>query len=346
MKARKAEFLTGQTISVNPTVLQKKVKPLLATLYLPLFLVFILVSPASAKEEFVRIASGLAGTYPIMGAKAAELINKYIPGVKASTIMRGATEGCLRVNKGEAEMSIDYSFDSKQLFDGTGASGIKAPNLRHLMTLYGSVYQPISVTKAGVTKLSQLKEKPYRVWGASKGSVFYQLCVAALQAHGLTYDDVKKAGGVMEAFDYGQTIEAIQDGRLDVSFYAGPVPYQVLQQVAKNPGFSLIGFDNDSIAKMQQLLPGTGKTIVKAGSYPGQTEDKLLPYLVNEWQIGAHVSDELAYQITKVLVEHYKDFHGLFAGSQEIGPDVLLTHYAIPVHPGAVRYYKEIGKMK
>jgi len=346
MKARKAEFSVGPTMRDNPTVSQRKANHLLATFSLSMLLVFIFVLPASAKEEFIRIGSGLAGTYPIMGAKAAELLNKYMPGVKASTIMRGATEGCLRVNKGEAELSINYSFDSKQLFDGTGASGIKAPNLRHLMTLYGSVYQPISVTKAGVTRLSQLKEKPYRVWGASKGSVFYQLCIAALQAHGVTYEDVKKAGGVMEAFDYGQTIEAIQDGRLDISFYAGPVPYQVLQQVAKNPGFSLIGFDNDSIAKMQQLLPGTSKTIVKAGSYPGQTEDKLLPYLVNEWQIGAHVSEELAYQITKVLAEHYKDFHGLFAGSEEIGPDVLLTNYAIPVHPGAARYYREIGKMK
>ena len=260
--------------------------------------------------------------------------------------MLGATEGCLRVQKGEAELSVNYSFNSKQLLDGKGPSGISAPDLRHLMTLYGSAYQPIAVAKTGVTSLYQLKEKPYRIWGASTGSVFYPLFLAALEAHGITDEDVRKIGGIIEAFAYGQTIQAIQDGRLDVSFYSGPVPYQLLQQIAKQPGFNLLGFDNQSIANMQKILPGTGQIRVKADSYPGQVEDKVLPYLVNEFQISAKVPDDLAYNIVKVLVEHHKEYHGLFAGSQEITPDVLLTNYAIPVHPAAARYYKEIGKMR
>jgi TRAP transporter TAXI family solute receptor len=313
---------------------------------LPMLLVLFLISTSDAKDQFIRIASGLAGTYPVVGAKTAELINKYVPGVKASTIMLGAAAGNMRVQKGEAEMAINYSFNSKQLFDGKGPSGMSAPNLRHLMTLYGSAYQPVSVAKSGVTSLYQIKEKPYRVWGASTGSVFKPLFLAALQAHGITEEDIKGVGGVIEAFGYGQTIEAIQDGRLDVSFYSGPVPYQLLQQIAKRPGFNLIGFDDQSIANMQEILPGTSKITIKAGSYPGQDEDKVLPYLVNEFQISSKVSDDLAYQIVKVLVEHHKEYHGLFAGSEEITPDVLLTNYAIPVHPGAARYYKEIGKMK
>jgi TRAP transporter TAXI family solute receptor len=327
---------------------KEKAKPRyrLGRFVLSILLVLFLISTANAKDQFIRIASGLAGTYPIVGAKTAELINQYVPGVKASTIMLGAAAGNMRIQKGEAEIAVNYSFNSKQLFDGKGPSGISAPNLRHLMTLYGSAYQPISVAKSGVTSLYQLKEKPYRVWGASTASVFKPLFIAALQAHGITEADVRKVGGVVEAFGYGQTIEAIQDGRLDVSFYSGPVPYQLLQQIAKRPGFNLIGFDDQSIAKMQEILPGTGKTTVKAGSYPGQTEDKVLPYLVNEFQISSKVPDDLAYRIVKVLVEHYKEYHGLFAGSEQITPDVLLTNYAIPVHPGAARYYKEIGKMK
>ena len=313
---------------------------------LPVLLVFCLISSAKAEEQFIRIASGLAGTYPIVGAKTAELINKYIPGVKASTIMLGAAAGNMRVQKGEAEMSVSYSFSSKQLFDGKGPSGMSAPNLRHLMTLYGSAYQPVAVEGSGVTSLYQIKEKPYRIWGASAGSVFKPLFLAALEAHGITEEEIKKVGGVIEAFGYGQTIEAIQDGRLDISFYSGPLPYQLLQQVAKKPGFNLLGFDDQSIARMQEILQGTSKITVKAGTYPGQDEDKVLPYLVNEFQISSKVSDDLAYKITKVLVEHHKEYHGLFAGSDEITPDVLLTNYAIPVHPGAARYYKEIGKMK
>lgn len=77
-------------------------------LALPVALTMAVVTTVGAQERFIRIASGLAGTYPIFGAKTAELINKRVPGVKASTVLVGAEAGLMRLQKGEAELSLTY----------------------------------------------------------------------------------------------------------------------------------------------------------------------------------------------------------------------------------------------
>ena len=303
------------------------------------------LSTASA-EQFIRVGSGIAGTYPIFGAKCAELINKNVTGVKASTISGGTEANLVKVQKGEAEMSIAYTFISALVHNGKGSLKFPAPDLRHLMTLYGSVMQIAATKSSGVTNLRQLKSKGYRVWGSTKASVFYPMIVGALGAHGVSYDDIRKAGGVIESFSYRNSVAAMQDGRLDVGFFSGGVPYSLLMQLEQKPGFILMDFDDAALQKMSELLPGIGKGSVPAGSYAGNPAAKAVPHVLNQLVVSAKVPDDVVYQITKTLNEQYKEFHGLFPGSEEILPKTALDNNAIPVHAGAERYYREVGMIK
>jgi TRAP-type uncharacterized transport system substrate-binding protein len=60
---------------------------------------------------------------------------------------------------------------------------------------------------------------------------------------------------------------------------------------------------------------------------------------------NAKMSDDLGYQITKIMNTQYKAFHGVFSGAEEIDDKEPLAHNRLPAHPGAERYYKEVGKM-
>ncbi len=298
---------------------------------------------AAAQDTFIRIGSGLAGTYPIVGAKIAELINENIEGVEATTVAGGTSANFVRLQDGEIEMLLTYSFLSGIVREDGGSLGVQVPKVRHLMTLYGAFLQPIASADTEITSLSQVADAPKRVWGANRTSIFFPMIEAALQAHDVTFDDITAAGGVIESIGYGDTAQAMQDGRLDVGFFAGPAPYSLMLQIEDNPGFNMLGLTEEAAVRFNELLPGTRAEIIPAGTYADQQEDQLVPYMVNQLVISSDVSDALAYEITKVLVENYQEFHGLFAGAEEIDPAIALNDNPVEVHPGAARYYEEVG---
>jgi TRAP transporter TAXI family solute receptor len=304
------------------------------------------LSGAAAAEEFFRIGSGLAGTYPLFGAKLAELINSNIPGLKAATISGGSEANQVKIEKGEVQAMISYTFVVKRIHDGKGALNFPTPGARHVMTLYGSSMMPIAQKDSGITSLAQLKEKPHRIWRGSRASVFFPLITEALAAHGVSEDDVNKVGGIIESFGYRDTVQAFQDGRLDVAFYAGPTPYSLMLQLESNPGYNLLSFGDKALENMATALPGLGRTVIPAGTYKGQTADAHVPYFVNQLIVGAQVPEETVYKVTKLMNEQFKAFHGIFPGAEEILPDEPLAYNQVPIHPGAERYYREVGKLK
>lgn len=300
-------------------------------------------SAGMAADTFIRIGSGLAGTYPIVGAKMAELINENIEGVEATTVSGGTSANFVRLQDGEIEMLLTYSFLSGIVRDDGGSLGVQVPKVRHMMTLYGAFFQPIAAKNSDITSLEQVADRPNRVWGSNRTSIFFPMIQAALEAHDVELDDITAAGGVVESIGYGDTAQAMQDGRLDVGFFAGPAPYSLMLQVEDNPGFNLLGFTEEAAERFNELLPGTRSEIIPAGTYKGQDEDKLIPYMANQLVISSDVSDDIAYQIAQVLVENHEEFHGLFAGAEEIVPEIALDDNPVEVHPGAARYFEEAG---
>src|SRR6185369_8273613 len=131
------------------------------------------VVSAARAEQFIRIASGLAGTYPIFGAKLAEMINKNIPDMRASTIAGPTEQGMIRINNGEAEMGLAYTYQTLQMRNGEGGLSAKTENLRHVMSLYGAYYMVLVQQNSGIKSLADLKTKPYKVWLGTKASTFY-----------------------------------------------------------------------------------------------------------------------------------------------------------------------------
>jgi len=300
-------------------------------------------SAALAQDTFVRIGSGVAGTYPIVGAKIADLINANIEGVHATTVAGGTEANFALMAQGEVDLLLTYSFLTPIVQRGEGSLGVPTPQARHLMTLYGALFQPAATTSSGITSLAQLDDGEYRVWGANRTSIFYPMIVAALEAAGTSFEAIEAAGGVIEEIGYGDEAGAMQDGRLDVGFFSGPAPYSLLMQVENEPGIVLLGLSDEEIAAYSEILPGVSAGTVPAGTYAGQEADVTVPYVSNELVVSADLDAELVYKITQVLVEHHEEFHGLFAGADEITPAIMLKNAAVEVHPGAARYYDEAG---
>lgn len=301
-----------------------------------------LVACGAQAEEFVRIGGGLAGTYPLFAAKLSELINTNIDGVRAAVVPSDSEQAQAMLQMGELDLNIAYTWLVKKIADGGGAYGVPAPDARHIITLYGSALHMVSVP-GKIDSLSQLGDQPLRVWTGPESQFFYQIIQPVVQAHGLEMSAIAEAGGVTETMDYGGEIQAFQDGRLDVGFFSGGIPYGLLQQIERSPGFTMLGLDEAALAKLQEILPGIGSVTIPAGTYAGQEADVVAPYYVNQLVASVNTPDDLVYQVTKIMYERYADFHGLFPGAEDIDNQDPLAFNAVPVHPGAERYYREIG---
>ena len=302
-----------------------------------------LVAGTSQAQEFIRIGSGLVGSYPVFGAKLAEMINDAVPNAKAS-IFKGPTEQSLvKVHKGDAELALTYTFQAKMVADGKGQLGVAATDLRHVMTTYGSVFMAVAAEGVDIESLADIKKKPYRVWLGSKASVFWPLNMAALEAHGVALEDIEKSGGSINTEGYGKLVAAVKDGRVDVAFFAGPTPYSLLMDLDSSKGFKFLGFSPNALAKYNEILPGTSVATIEAGSYTSDARSVQFPYVVNQVVVGSQVSESTVYHITKMMNQKYKEMHKLFAGATDIDPAMALKDNKLPLHPGAAKYYKEVG---
>lgn len=297
-------------------------------------------------QEFVRIGSGLAGSYPVFGAKVAELFNKHVPGVKASTFAGPTEQSLVKLQRGEAEAVLTYTFEAESTYEGRGELKTPAPALRHLMTTYGSVHMPVARRGVDIQSLADLAKKPYRVWLGPKSSVFWPMNTSALAAFGVTPEAITKAGGVINSAGYQTLMQAFQDGQVDVAFFSGPIPLSLLMELDRGNGFRLLGFDDASIKRFNELLPGTGAAKIPANTYKSSPAEVQMAYVVNQIVVSAKLSNEIVYQMAKVLNERHAELHNLFAGAGEITPQRALLHNRVPVHPGAERYYRETGLLK
>lgn len=302
-------------------------------------------APALAQDSFVRIGGGLAGTYPLFAAKFAELMNANVPGVRASVVPSDTEPAQIQIENGEMEFNIGYSFVTGKIYNGKGGLGIPTPKARHVITLYGSVLQPL-VNPGKMKSLSEINNGRYRVWTGPEGFIFDQMISPALEAHGVTRESIAKNGGVVETMGYAQELQAYQDGNIDVAFFAGGLPLGMLSQVENSPGFDLVPFEEEAMKKVIEALPGVSEAVIPAGTYKNQTEDVRAMYFVNHLVTSADVDEEIVYQATKLMMEKYAEFHGLFPGAEEIDDKDPLANNFLPVHPGAERYYREAGLLK
>lgn len=304
-------------------------------------------APVWAQQQFFRIGSGFAGTYPVFGAKLAEQVNKHLPDVRASTVPGGTEQNLIKLQRGEIEGVLSYTFEAAQVAEGKGElQKSPAPDLRHLMGLYGSFHYVLFKKDAAIQSLADLKGKPYRVWMGTKASVFWSLNSAALGAYGVSLEDITKVGGVINTMSYQNLTQAFQDGQIDVGFFAGPSPVSLLLQLDKTSGFRMLSFDDAAGKRYNELLPGTSMGAVKPGTYVHQKDEVRVPYVFNQLVVSAKLSDDVAYRLTKMMNEEYKAFHGLFPGADEVMPRTALAHNRIKIHPGAEKYYRETGQLK
>jgi TRAP transporter TAXI family solute receptor len=183
-----------------------------------------------------------------------------------------------------------------------------------------------------------------------KGTSDLPLIENILKCYGISSEDIDKAGGKIFQAGYADMISLYKDRHVDFVFTHLALPAAAITEMTVSRPSTLLSVSDDCIDTLANdlgTLPrSSGKHIIPGETYVGQTTDVSTVVSTGELLIGSHVSDAVAYTITRILCEQVDELHAINNANQTFIPEKGWANVAVPLHPGAEKYYKEAGYMK
>ena len=293
------------------------------------------------KKNYILATGGTSGTYYPFGGAIANVWNTKLENMNVTAQATGASAENLRlINKGEAEFAIvqndvmDYAYNGTDLF-----AGEKLANIMTIGTMYPEVVQ-IAVSKAsGIKSVADFKGKRISVGAAGSGVEFNAKQI--MEGYGLTFDDIKKSN-----LSFKESADGIQNGTLDGCFITAGVPNAALQELAFTAGLTLIPVDGAAADKICAKYGYYTKTVIPGGTYKGTDEDCGALAIMATLAVSSKLDEQTVYDMTKALFSNLTDLSNGHAKGKEVSAKTAITGVSVPFHPGAIKYYKEIGLMK
>jgi len=303
---------------------------------------FALAAPAMTQQtnRISITTGGTGGVYYPMGGGMANILSKYVPGMSATAEVTGGSVDNLKlIGAGKSEVGFimaDAGWDAYQGLDKFKDGKV---NARTLMVLYPNKMHIVSVEGAGINKLSDLKGK--RVSTGSPGSGTEIMAFRVMEAAGIDgKKDIKQ-----ERLGAAESVNAIKDRKIDAFFWVGGVPTAAVTDLAATPGIKIRLIDHDEVvdAMNKKYGPLYVKSVIPAGSYPGQDKPNTEVDVWNILVTNDKMSDAMAYNIVKTLFEKKPELVTVHKEAQNIELKSQAVGSPIPFHPGAKKYFEEKG---
>src|SRR5471032_645590 len=297
---------------------------------------------ALAQNKAISIATGgTGGVYYPIGGGLANLLSKTIPGLQATAEVTGGSVDNLKlINSGGAELAFSMADAALDAANGEDKfKGTKVP-VRTLMVLYPNQMHVVTIEGTGIEKMTDLKGK--RVSTGSGGSATEVMAFRVIEAAGLDKDkDMKR-----ERLGVAESVNALKDRKIDAFFWVGGLPTAAVTDLGATPGVKIKLIDHADLAAKMNAKYGNlyASSTIKAGTYPGQTTENINTVVWNILVSNAKMSDEMAYKIVQIIVDHKADLVAVHQESKSFSVEnQIKTNSPIPWHPGAVKYFTEKG---
>ena len=296
---------------------------------------------APAEKVFISVATGgTGGTYYPLGGAMAKIFNENIDGVTANAQSTGASvENIGLVANGETEIAFVQNDVTYYAWTGTESFADKAKitNIRGMAMLYPEVTQVIATKDSGIKTLADLKGKKVAVGAPGSGTEVNARQMLA--EYGMTYDDLAKA----DYLSFNEAADQLKNKQIDAAFVTGAVPTSAVTEVTQTADIVLVPVDSDKITALNSKYPFYTEVVIPAGSYNGQETDVIAAAVMAMLVVPEDLDEELAYNLTKQIFDKRQIIIDTHARGNDIKLETALAGMPIDLHPGAKRYYDEMG---
>ncbi|WP_114285319.1 TAXI family TRAP transporter solute-binding subunit [Candidatus Halocynthiibacter alkanivorans] len=307
-------------------------------------------APAQAEEaNYILATASTGGTYYPVGVALATLVKvKLQPKQKigmAAISSAGSGENVRLLREGEAQFGIMQGLYGYYAATGTGPLAEVGPqeNLRSVTMLWQNVEQFVvdsDVAKTGtMSDMVALTGENMAMGKQNSGTIGSNAALLAGLGVDISSDYSLVYGG------YGPSAEALQNGQVEGVGIPAGVPTGAISQLFASAGDSVTML-NFTDAQIQAADGGRGlwtPFTIEAGTYPGQDADINTIAQPNFLATSADVSEENVYLITKTIYENLAFLQAIHPATKAMMIERAIAGLPLPLHPGAARYYAEIG---
>jgi len=316
------------------------------------FAAFLLMGTSAFAEKITLTAGSPGGGYFKAAAALAEYIKAEISGAETTVIPGGGWANIDRLESGLADVAVLTNPIVTMAYKGQNPTG-KKYDFRMLASFRGpSVAQAAIVADKGITSWDDLREKkfPIRITMLEPAQIVTPIAFALMAEYGITKEKIESWGGKVIHTSQNDAIRMIHDGLADMWFNGGAFyPHHKYIQFGTKKKFRLLPFSKDAAQKVADKF-GIEVQQVPAGIYNennGSNEAYWSPSLVVVFGVRTGLSDDLVYKMAKALAKNKEAFWKVNPHHKFYKPEVAWKNTgSAPLHPGAAKFYKEMGYMK
>ena len=291
----------------------------------------------SGKAKITLATGGTSGTYYAVGGAMQTVLNEKLALTNLNVTSTGASKANVNlITDGEAQMAILQSDVVSYAHAGTNTfaeTGVEDSAL-WVAGLYNETVQIIATKD--ITDVSQLRGKTVCMGDVGSGTRVNAEQILA--AYGMTAEDVNAVSG---SFQDG--VDGIKDGKVDAAFTVAGAPTTAITDLAASNEFSMISLTDEALAYIAENYPFLVQDNLPAGTYTGINQETRCVAVQAALVASKDVSEDAVYELLKTMFDNKGELETAHAKFQFLDPEYAVSGASVPLHPGAEKFYKEIG---
>ena len=301
----------------------------------------LLALSASAAQYVTILTGGTSGVYYPLGVALSQIYAKALPDAKVTVqSTKASAENLNLIEAGRGELAFTLGDALSDAWKGNAEAGFKAPlkKLRGVASIYSNYVQIVATGDSGIKTLADLKGKRISVGAPKSGTELNARAV--LKAAGLDYKDFSK----VEYLPFGESVELMKNRQLDVTLQSAGLGVSSLRDLSTSMKIVVVPIPADVVKKIND--PAYQSAVIPAKTYEGQDKDVPAVAIKNALVTSESVSADTVYKMTKALFENTETLAAAHNAAKAIKLEDGPKGLAVPLHPGAEKYYKEKGVLK
>ncbi|MGE4440030.1 MAG: TAXI family TRAP transporter solute-binding subunit [Desulfomicrobium sp.] len=297
---------------------------------------------AMAKQDILFGGASITGVYYQVALQLSNMMNKHAAD-KYNYIGRptgGSVFNINAIDRGAFDFAVAQSDRNWQGYNGAADwEGKPVTGLRSVFSMHPETVLLVTRKDAGIKTVMDMKGKRINI--GNPGSGQRGNAEDVLRIYGLDYNKDFSS----EALQQAEASRALVDQKIDAFFFTVGNPSAAVEEPAQSVDLDIVPINSDGIKDFVAKHPYYIMTTIPAGTYKG-VDNGVETYAVTATVISSEsVSEEVVYDMAKTVFENLDELKASHAAFRNLNPKEMLQGLSAPLHPGAIKYYKEKGWM-
>lgn len=296
---------------------------------------------SSLDDLFVTLATGgTSGVYYPLGAGFGTILEEEL-GIDTSVqATQASVENVNLILTDRAELALITGDTAFQAYEGVGPFEEDGPkeDLLSIAALYPNYLQVVTTADSGIETFEDLKGKTVAVGAPNSGT---ELAAQVLfEGHDMSYDDITP-----DYLSFAESVEQMKNGLVDAAIISSGIPNSGIMDLDATHPIKLIPIDDEAMDYLTEEYVYLNETVIPENTYSVEEDVPALD-ITNAMIASKELTEDEVYQITKAIFENLDVLRETHSAAEDIDISHAVDGLAIPLHPGAEKYFKEEGVLE